>query len=78
MIEILQTIKIACAKKSGCFFFNVKTDPQTGRSRCFASIVFAATDAIDKVTEAHHAKIVVGGLNTEISDDEIKIPKVTW
>ncbi|XP_075148202.1 RNA-binding protein squid isoform X1 [Haematobia irritans] len=68
---------------------NVKTDPQTGRSRGFAFIVFATTDAIDKVNEAgehvinnkkvdpkkakaRHGKIFVGGLTTEISDDEIK------
>lgn len=68
---------------------NVKTDPQTGRSRGFAFIVFATTDAIDKVSEAgehvinnkkvdpkkakaRHGKIFVGGLTTEISDDEIK------
>lgn len=68
---------------------NVKTDPQTGRSRGFAFIVFASTDAIDKVNEAgehvinnkkvdpkkakaRHGKIFVGGLTTEISDDEIK------
>ena len=31
---------------------NVKTDPQTGRSRGFAFIVFTATDAIDKVNAA--------------------------
>jgi len=31
---------------------NVKTDPQTGRSRGFAFIVFTTTDAIDKVQEA--------------------------
>ncbi|XP_046805673.1 RNA-binding protein squid isoform X4 [Lucilia cuprina] len=68
---------------------NVKTDPQTGRSRGFAFIVFTQTDAIDKVNEAgehvinnkkvdpkkakaRHGKIFVGGLTTEISDDEIK------
>ncbi|KAM7360338.1 RNA-binding protein squid isoform 1-T2 [Cochliomyia hominivorax] len=68
---------------------NVKTDPQTGRSRGFAFIVFTTTDAIDKVNEAgdhvinnkkvdpkkakaRHGKIFVGGLTTEISDDEIK------
>lgn len=68
---------------------NVKTDPQTGRSRGFAFIVYAAADSIDKVTavaehiinnkkvdpkkaKARHGKIFVGGLTTEISDDEIK------
>lgn len=68
---------------------NVKTDPQTGRSRGFAFIVFATTDGIAKVKEcsehiinnkkvdpkkakARHGKIFVGGLTTEISDDEIK------
>ncbi|XP_065372104.1 RNA-binding protein squid isoform X4 [Calliphora vicina] len=68
---------------------NVKTDPQTGRSRGFAFIVFTQTDAIDKVNDAgehvinnkkvdpkkakaRHGKIFVGGLTTEISDDEIK------
>lgn len=29
---------------------NVKTDPQTGRSRGFAFIVYTASDAIEKVT----------------------------
>lgn len=68
---------------------NVKTDPQTGRSRGFAFIVYAAAESIDKVTaagehiinnkkvdpkkaKARHGKIFVGGLTTEISDDEIK------
>lgn len=68
---------------------NVKTDPQTGRSRGFAFIVYGAADSIDKVTtvaehiinnkkvdpkkaKARHGKIFVGGLTTEISDDEIK------
>lgn len=68
---------------------NVKTDPQTGRSRGFAFIVFNTTDGINKVKEceehiinnkkvdpkkakARHGKIFVGGLTTEISDDEIK------
>lgn len=68
---------------------NVKTDPQTGRSRGFAFIVFTTTDGISKVKEcgehiinnkkvdpkkakARHGKIFVGGLTTEISDDEIK------
>lgn len=67
----------------------MKTDPQTGRSRGFAFIVFTTTDAIDKVNaagehvinnkkvdpkkaKARHGKIFVGGLTTEISDDEIK------
>jgi len=68
---------------------NVKTDPQTGRSRGFAFIVFTNTEAIDKVSaadehiinskkvdpkkaKARHGKIFVGGLTTEISDEEIK------
>ncbi|XP_037955668.1 RNA-binding protein squid isoform X2 [Teleopsis dalmanni] len=68
---------------------NVKTDPQTGRSRGFAFIVFTNTDSIDKVTavtehiinnkkvdpkkaKARQGKIFVGGLTTEISDEEIK------
>lgn len=68
---------------------NVKTDPQTGRSRGFAFIVYTAADSIDRVTavtehiinnkkvdpkkaKARHGKIFVGGLTTEISDDEIK------
>jgi len=68
---------------------NVKTDPQTGRSRGFAFIVYAAADSIDRVSaaeehvinnkkvdpkkaKARHGKIFVGGLTTEISDDEIK------
>lgn len=68
---------------------NVKTDPQTGRSRGFAFIVYASAEAIEKVTsvpehvinnkkvdpkkaKARHGKIFVGGLTTEISDEEIK------
>lgn len=68
---------------------NVKTDPQTGRSRGFAFIVFSAAEAIEKVTavsehiinnkkvdpkkaKARQGKIFVGGLTTDISDDEIK------
>lgn len=68
---------------------NVKTDPQTGRSRGFAFIVYSLAESIDKVTlagehiinnkkvdpkkaKARHGKIFVGGLTTEISDDEIK------
>ncbi|EDW84081.1 uncharacterized protein Dwil_GK13337, isoform A [Drosophila willistoni] len=68
---------------------NVKTDPQTGRSRGFAFIVFTNTEAIDKVSsaeehvingkkvdpkkaKARHGKIFVGGLTTEISDEEIR------
>lgn len=31
---------------------NVKTDPQTGRSRGFAFIVYTSSDAIEKVTAA--------------------------
>ncbi|XP_044726904.1 RNA-binding protein squid isoform X3 [Chrysoperla carnea] len=68
---------------------NVKTDPNTGRSRGFAFIVFKQSDSIDKVTaagehvinnkkvdpkkaKARHGKIFVGGLSTELSDDDIK------
>lgn len=68
---------------------NVKTDPQTGRSRGFAFIVYTAPEAIEKVTavpehvinnkkvdpkkaKARHGKIFVGGLTSEISDEEIK------
>jgi len=68
---------------------NVKTDPNTGRSRGFAFIVFKSAEAIDKVlaasdhiinnkkidpkkAKARHGKIFVGGLSTELSDDDIK------
>ncbi|XP_050498028.1 RNA-binding protein squid isoform X4 [Diabrotica virgifera virgifera] len=68
---------------------NVKTDPNTGRSRGFAFIVFTTTEAIDKVVaagdhvingkkvdpkkaKARHGKIFVGGLTSELSDDDIK------
>jgi squid len=68
---------------------NVKTDPNTGRSRGFAFIVYGSADSIDKVVaagdhiinnkkvdpkkaKARHGKIFVGGLTTEITDDEIK------
>lgn len=68
---------------------NVKTDPNTGRSRGFAFIVFKAAETIDKVlaasdhiinnkkidpkkAKARHGKIFVGGLSTELSDDDIK------
>ncbi|CAG9864018.1 unnamed protein product [Phyllotreta striolata] len=68
---------------------NVKTDPNSGRSRGFAFIVFKTTEAIDKVVaagdhvingkkvdpkkaKARHGKIFVGGLTTELSDDDIK------
>lgn len=67
----------------------MKTDPQTGRSRGFAFIVYTAPEAIEKVTsvsehiinnkkvdpkkaKARHGKIFVGGLTSEISDEEIK------
>ncbi|KAG5888433.1 hypothetical protein JTB14_020208 [Gonioctena quinquepunctata] len=68
---------------------NVKTDPNTGRSRGFAFIVFKSTEAIDKVVEAgdhyingkkvdpkkakaRHGKIFVGGLTTDLTDEDIK------
>nr|CAI5850468.1 unnamed protein product [Callosobruchus analis] len=68
---------------------NVKTDPNTGRSRGFAFIVFSHADAIDKVVaagehtinnkkvdpkkaKARHGKIFVGGLTSELTDDDIK------
>uniref|UniRef100_R4G3V0 Putative rna-binding protein musashi/mrna cleavage and polyadenylation factor i complex n=1 Tax=Rhodnius prolixus TaxID=13249 RepID=R4G3V0_RHOPR len=68
---------------------NVKTDPNTGRSRGFAFIVFKAAESIDKVlaagdhvinnkkidpkkAKARHGKIFVGGLSTELSDEDIK------
>ncbi|XP_055622510.1 RNA-binding protein squid isoform X2 [Toxorhynchites rutilus septentrionalis] len=68
---------------------NVKTDPNTGRSRGFAFIVYKSAESIDKVVaagdhvinnkkvdpkkaKARHGKIFVGGLTTEISDEEIK------
>uniref|UniRef100_A0AAG5DE64 RRM domain-containing protein n=1 Tax=Anopheles atroparvus TaxID=41427 RepID=A0AAG5DE64_ANOAO len=68
---------------------NVKTDPNTGRSRGFAFIVYKSADSIEKVVavsdhtinnkkvdpkkaKARHGKIFVGGLTSEISDEEIK------
>ncbi|XP_043281051.1 RNA-binding protein squid isoform X2 [Venturia canescens] len=68
---------------------NVKTDPNTGRSRGFAFIVFAKSESLDKIiaapdhtinnkkvdpkkAKARHGKIFVGGLSTELSDDDIK------
>lgn len=68
---------------------NVKTDPNTGRSRGFAFIVYKSADSIDKVVsagdhvinnkkvdpkkaKARYGKIFVGGLTSEISDEEIK------
>ncbi|XP_035784089.1 RNA-binding protein squid-like isoform X1 [Anopheles albimanus] len=69
---------------------NVKTDPNTGRSRGFAFIVYKSADSIEKVVaagdhvinnkkvdpkkaKARYGKIFVGGLTSEISDEEIKI-----
>ncbi|XP_012223253.1 RNA-binding protein squid isoform X5 [Linepithema humile] len=68
---------------------NVKTDPNTGRSRGFAFIVFTKAESLDKImsagdhvinnkkvdpkkAKARHGKIFVGGLSTELSDDDIK------
>lgn len=68
---------------------NVKTDPNTGRSRGFAFIVYKSAASIDKVVavpdhtlnnkkvdpkraKARHGKIFVGGLTSDISDDEIR------
>jgi len=68
---------------------NVKTDPNTGRSRGFAFLVFTKADAIEKVlnkgehiiqgkkvdpkkAKARSAKIFVGGLKPEMTDDDIK------
>ncbi|KAG7211848.1 hypothetical protein KM043_011070 [Ampulex compressa] len=68
---------------------NVKTDPNTGRSRGFAFIVFAKAESLDKImvagdhvinnkkvdpkkAKARHGKIFVGGLSTELSDEDIK------
>lgn len=68
---------------------NVKTDPNTGRSRGFAFIVYKSAESIEKVcavsdhtinnkkvdpkkAKARHGKIFVGGLTSEISDEEIK------
>ncbi|XP_023027750.1 RNA-binding protein squid isoform X2 [Leptinotarsa decemlineata] len=68
---------------------NVKTDPNTGRSRGFAFIVFKSTETLDKVVaagdhiingkkvdpkkaKARHGKIFVGGLSTDLTDDDIK------
>ncbi|CAH0558991.1 unnamed protein product [Brassicogethes aeneus] len=68
---------------------NVKTDPNTGRSRGFAFIVFNNAESIDKVVaagehninnkkvdpkkaKARHGKIFVGGLTTDLTDDDIK------
>ncbi|XP_034936770.1 RNA-binding protein squid isoform X3 [Chelonus insularis] len=68
---------------------NVKTDPNTGRSRGFAFIVFSKAESLDKImaagehvingkkvdpkkAKARHGKIFVGGLSTELSDDDIK------
>jgi len=68
---------------------NLKLDPITGRSRCFAFLVFKETNSVDKVLEVgEHAinskkvdvkrakakpgKIFVGGLTSELQDEDIK------
>eukprot|EP00096_Caligus_rogercresseyi_P010422 TRINITY_DN3794_c0_g1_i1.p1 TRINITY_DN3794_c0_g1~~TRINITY_DN3794_c0_g1_i1.p1 ORF type:complete len:294 (-),score=132.18 TRINITY_DN3794_c0_g1_i1:1866-2747(-) len=67
---------------------NIKTDPQTGRSRGFAFVVFKALEGLEKAVSAEHSvkskkvavkkaqakqgKIYVGKLKAEISDEDIK------
>jgi len=68
---------------------SVKTDPQTGRSRGFAFVVFKDIDGLNKSLEApehvinnkkvdpkkakaRHGKIFVGGLDAEVTDEEIR------
>uniref|UniRef100_A0A6M2DIF3 Putative rna-binding protein musashi/mrna cleavage and polyadenylation factor i complex n=1 Tax=Xenopsylla cheopis TaxID=163159 RepID=A0A6M2DIF3_XENCH len=68
---------------------DVKSDPNTGRSKGFAFLVFASVDSIEKAlaisehvinnkkidvkkAKAKHGKFFVGGLNTQITDDDIK------
>jgi len=68
---------------------NLKLNPQTGRSRCFAFVVFKEASSVKPVFDAgDHAinskkvdvkqakakpgKMFLGGLKTELTDDEIK------
>ncbi|CAB4061596.1 SQD [Lepeophtheirus salmonis] len=67
---------------------NIKTDPQTGRSRGFAFVVFKSLEGLEKAVSAEHTvkskkvavkkaqakqgKVYVGKLKPEISDEDIK------